>query len=374
MNVNASNSLSTYVWGQRVQTPQVSPLTEDQRILYNQIGNDIIRLHAEQRANNVDSELRVLIFRQSKSWSPAEKLLKRISTTDIVIKKWVNNWISRIKQMKACQITIKTNSIDIAQFTTDLEENRNKDTNTTEVIPLAIAKRNESSAANKQQILNLLREGKLSLLSKEESLDETPGTMEPEIALSKSCQKVIEFLNENWDYLKVFSDSPERVSLNEERLTTKLTRLKKNVEETPFKELTKRSTKAIFLIQSSIVFANGESTVKMGEKYFADEPAKNHSSSTTIINDTYLYNANFAALSDVDLDQLSHKVGAEEKELIVTMAINRANTLLNSIDQSTVNLNSLRFHDNLTELQTESPPAPHLFDRIFYIWNYFTNS
>lgn len=373
-----NTGLSTMLWGQPVQTPRISLLSEDEKILYNKIGNDMIRLHTGQRQKELTSENCVIIFRQSKSWMTVQDSFTLISSKNTKIINWVNEWTKRIGKMRASQEKIQELAAKIGKATTDLFKEKDKDK--IKVIENAIKKSKNSIKLEQKKISNDLKEGRQSLVLKGENfkwgIHEIPGTMEAPIESSTQCQKVIQFLKDNWHYLEVFSKLQEAISLDEEKLCVELGQ---SESSNSYENLLKnnKSYKAIFEIKSSIAYANAESgkvtsTVEVVKPFFTEEPTseKKHSSTLTIIKDSYLFNANFAQADEVQDKLKQTNAFAEKLERIVTMALNRLNVLLNPQDQSQINLNSLKFSDEKPNNgETEAQQAPYFFERIIHIVN-----
>lgn len=190
-----------------------SSLSSENQALCERIIKDLIDAFSKPRYIDSFSKDRTyaIIFRQSRSWSKVEELLKNISSTDNKIINWKNAWLKSISDLRKWQENI--------------------------LIYKSGKTPPSSKALTKKESEKKIAD---TLADKKEKLDQLP--LEGDLNTDER-KEVIEYLRRNWLHLKVFSEWTE-VPMDQECLSVRVEKIKEGTTE-DFRNFINSSTNCI---------------------------------------------------------------------------------------------------------------------------------
>lgn len=319
-------------------------LNQDERELYINVVDKLFQCFSARAEHSIlnksitGSRDYTLIFRHSKSWIDVEKMFTAITNTSRIptnIKIWANDWLTQIAQLRTWQTSIHKYIAQLQIYTQQLHQ-----VDPTHLENITIGASQETKI--KRKIHYLIKDILNNLDTREKQLSYPPLYLQRNI----SSQKIIQFLKDNWDLLKLFTDWAE-VNLDKEEIVV---RCQKDSKLNLNNDLNK-SIKAIFIIGQT-------SHIEMPLEYEGEEPGKivrptqidvkhfqladsspgvkKRSSPTFQLTDELIFNCPLDLHKDDDSETSKKQVSetALKLERIVQLAIKSVNQKINGSGES----------------------------------------
>jgi hypothetical protein len=310
-------------------------LSQEDKDLYTNIVNKLLPYFSERVEHPlVKNSLNCpqgysLIFRQSKSWRNVESMFNKIYSTKTTSKvaKWAQDWLAQISRLRSWQNSLH-DCIKQLQKTKDLK----KTGHVSDAILNKCLLKEENVKARIQQI-------RQSILCDLDERKQQISDPDSDLKGNKSCQKIIQFLNDNWDHLKLFTEWAE-VSLDDEKIFVQV-HPSTNFDLNEQKNHLNKSIKALFLIeaisQTEIPFEyEGEEPGKIvrptkidvkQSHLSASSPAIKKRSSSMQLTDELIFDFPLAPKKDRDIEKEKKTISetALKLERIVKLAIKSIN-------------------------------------------------